>query len=242
MGPATSAKQGIAFGIGGAARSQMDLNIAGGSQNRGCRILVLLIDRRDQLIEIALPHTGDAQEHGADHLFGHHTRQTREALTFEHGLELMRRAGEEHGERARFLQPLAGGGAAIIGQDIGTFDDECLALVDLRHVPLGGGEALFEPGENLGVQAQFAIERAGDGFAGDIILGGAKAAGDDDDTGACDGLTDLVRETVAIIADDTLGDHFNAELVQFSGEVEGVGIDALGRQHLTANGDNFRVH
>ena len=108
------------------------------------RILVLLVDRRDQLIEIALAHAGDAQEQRADHLLGHDAREARQALALEHRLQFVRRAGQQHHDRAGFFEPLAGRGAAIVGEDVGAFDDERLALVDFGHVALGGGEALLQ--------------------------------------------------------------------------------------------------
>ncbi len=106
------------------------------------RILVLLVDRRDQLIEVALSHAGDAQEQGADHLFGHDAGQARQAVPLEHGFEFVRRAGQQHGDGAGFLEPLAGSGAAIVGENVGALDDERLTLVDFRHLALGRGEAL----------------------------------------------------------------------------------------------------
>jgi hypothetical protein len=35
-------------------------------------------------------------------------------------------------------------------------------------------------------------------------------------------------QAVAVVADDALGDHFDAQVVQLAGEIERVGIDALG--------------
>ncbi len=56
------------------------------------------------------------------------------------------------------------------------------------------------------------------------------------------GLADLGGEAVAVVADHAFGDHFDAELVQLGGEVERVGIEAIAREHLAADGDDFGVH
>ena len=42
-----------------------------------------------------------------------------------------------------------------------------------------------------------------------------------------------VGQAVAIVADDALGDHFDAELVQLRGEVERVGIDAIAASSIS---------
>src|ERR1039458_5559990 len=72
--------------------------------------------------------------------------------------------------------------------------------------------------------------------------GGAEAAGENQDGRAAHGLAHLGAQAVAAVADDALGDHFDAELVQLSGEVERVGIDAIAGEHLAADGDDFGVH
>ena len=144
-GAADFGQQRVRLGFGGAARAQVDLDIAGGRQNGGHRVLVFLVDRRDQLVEIALAHAGDAQEQGADHLLGDDAREARQALALEHRLEFVRRAGQQHGHGAGFFEPLAGRGAAVVGQNVRAFDHEGLALVDLGHLALGGGEALLQP-------------------------------------------------------------------------------------------------
>ena len=51
-----------------------------------------------------------------------------------------------------------------------------------------------------------------------------------------------VRQAVAVVADHALGDHFHAQVVQFAGEIERVGVHALGGEHLRADRDDFGVH
>ena len=148
-------------------------------------------------------------------------------MALEHRLELVRRTGQQHGDGAGLLDPLSGRGAAIVGQNVGALDHEGLALVDLGHGAFGGGEALRQPVGDVGVEDQLAVERLGDGVAGDIVLGGAEAAGENHDGGAAHGLAHLRGQAVAVVADDALGDHFDAEFVQLGGEIERVGVDAI---------------
>ena len=106
----------------------------------------------------------------------------------------------------------------------------------------GGGEALRQRVGNVGVEGQFAAERLGHGIAGDVVLGGSEAAGENQDGGAAHGVAHLRGQAVAVVADDALGDHFDAELVQLIGEVERVGVEAIGSEHLAADRDDFGVH
>ena len=221
----------------------MDLDIAGGGQNGGHRILVLLVDRRDELIEIAFAHAGDAQEQGADHLLGHDAGEARQALPLEHRLQFVRRAGQQHGHGAGFLEPLAGRGAAIVGQDVGAFDDEGLALVDLGHVrawrrrsAAPATSAISGWKISLRSSAMATASRVTSSSVGprppERITMGERAM---------DWRT-WVGEAVAVVADDAFGDHFDAEIVQLGGEVERVGVDAIACEHLAADGDDFGVH
>ena len=45
-----------------------------------------------------------------------------------------------------------------------------------------------------------------------------------------------------IIANNTLEDHLDAELIQLLGEVERVGIHAEGREQLGSHRDDFGIH
>ena len=104
--------------------------------------------------------------------------------------------------RAGLLDPLAGRGAAVVGQDLGAFDDERLPLVDFRHLALELREALLQRFGDFGMEDQLAVERGGHGVAREIVLGGPQAAGEDHDFGARDGAAHGVRQAVQVVADD----------------------------------------
>ena len=243
MGPPTSASSASASACGGAARAQMDLNIAGGRQDGGDRVRVLLVDRRDELIEIGFRHAGHAQEQGADGQLGDDAQQARQALPLEHGLQLVRRAGQQHGHRAGFLHPLAGRGAAVVGQDGGAFDHEGLALVDLRHLAPGlarnaaPAPRRFRPNTpGLRPSARATASRVTSSSVGPrpperITMGERDRA--------C--RTASARRSrsspITHLATTSTPRSFSSR-----GEIERIGVDALRRQHLRADRDDFRVH
>ena len=86
------------------------------------------------------------------------------------------------------------------------------------------------------------VEGVGDALAGEVVFGGAEAAGEDDDVGAAEGDADGGGEVVAVVADDGLEGDGDAEVVEAGGEVERVGVLAMRREHLGADGDDFSDH
>ncbi len=137
------------------------------------------------------------------------------------------------------VEPLAGRAAVEVGQDLGAFDLVGLLGVVGRHLHVAGGEALLEELEDGLVAEEREIEGFGEALAGEVVLGGAEAAGEKDDVGAVDGDVDGGAEMVAIVADDGLERDGDAEVVEAGGEVKRVGVLAMRCQHLGANGDDL---
>ena len=121
-------------------------------------------------------------------------------------------------------------------------DHERLALIDFRHLAFQLKEALFQSFGEGRVKNQLAVQRLSRGFARQIVLGGAEAAGNNQDAGSGKRAPDGIGKPLAVVADHGLGDHFHSQVVQLGGEVKGIGIDALRRQHFGADRDNLRVH
>ncbi len=160
------------------------------------------------------------------------------------GLELLGRAGKQGDELAVSVvgdvEPLAGSAAVAVGED-----GRRLRLVGLlgvvgRHVHVAGGEALAG-----GTRGRRSLRWSGrsrvsaTALAGEVVFGGAEAAGEEDDVGAVEGDVDGRAEVVAVVADDGLEGDGDAEVVEAGGEVEGVGVLTMRREHLGANGDDF---
>jgi hypothetical protein len=85
-------------------------------------------------------------------------------------------------------------------------------------------------------------ERGGDALAGEVVFGGAEAAGEHDDVRAVQCDADGVGEVLAVIADDGFEGDRDAELVEAGGEGKRVGVLTVGRQHLRTDGDDLSEH
>ena len=169
----------------------------------------------------------------------------------EEGFEFAGGAGEEDGKLAvgfgvwaleDGVEPLAGGAAVGVGEEGGAVEDVGLADVVGRHGHVAGGEACLEGGEDVGVAVEGEVEDLGEALAGEVVFGGAEAAGEDDDVGAGEGDANGGGEVSAVVADDGLEGDGDAEVVEAGGEVEGVGVLAMRREHLGADGDDFCDH
>ena len=93
-----------------------------------------------------------------------------------------------------------------------------------------------------GIAAQFQRERFGDGFAGQVVLGGAQAAHEDDDVSAAERSADGVDQVFAAVADDGLEGDRDTDLVELLSKIERIGVLAERREHLRADGDDFGFH
>ena len=56
------------------------------------------------------------------------------------------------------------------------------------------------------------------------------------------GVADGADEILLAVADDGLEGHRDADLVELFGEVEGVGVLAMRREHFGADCDDFGFH
>ena len=85
------------------------------------------------------------------------------------------------------------------------------------------------------------MQRVGHRLARHVVFGGAEAAGQDHDAGMAQRGLDGVGQQRAIVADDQLPPHFDAQRVQLIGDVQRIGVDALRGQHLRPNSDDLGV-
>ena len=111
-----------------------------------------------------------------------------------------------------------------------------------RHLVAAFGEALFELRNDFRIALQFQAERIGHRFASEVIFGGAEAAREDDDVRTPHGEFGGCREPFGVVAHNAFEAHFHAQVIQLFGEVERVGVLAMGSQHLRADGDDLGVH
>ena len=121
-------------------------------------------------------------------------------------------------------------------------EDVGLLGVVRRHGHAARGEALVERGEDVGVAAELEAEGGGDGFAGEVVFGGAEAAGEEDDVGAGDARSAALVRCSRLSPTMVLKATWTPRSLRPLGEVERVGVLPEGREHLRAGGDDFSDH
>ena len=113
-----------------------------------------------------------------------------------------------------------------------------LAPVHRRHLPPAGGKAAFDAFDNRRIFVERQIEMRGHHLARQIIVGGAKPAGEDHDAMPRQGVRHVRAQFVAVVADDRLERHRDAQLVEDLRDVQRIGVGLLWCQQLTANRDD----
>ena len=119
-----------------------------------------------------------------------HFRKARSDFGFEHGFEFVGHAGKEDEDVPVGFEPETRRGAARILENRGAFGNHGLADVDFRHGAGEAAEAFLDAAQDFFVAAKFAAEKIGDGFAGAVVVGGAEAAGGNDQVGAVERVSE----------------------------------------------------
>ncbi len=169
-----------------------------------------------------------------------------EAGFVEERTALAGRSGEEQDELAiageSDVEPLAGSAAVGVGEDGCAFKDIGLLEIVGGHGDAPGGGAGVESGDLGGVAAQGERERFGNGFAGEVVFGGAETAHEDKNVDAGEGDADGVDEVLEAVANDGFEVDGDTNLIELFSEIEGVGVLTEGGEHLGADGDDFGFH
>ena len=116
--------------------------------------------------------------------------QARGHLLVPHALHLRRGAGHGDDDAPLLLDPPAGGGAAGVGDGAGGGDEPGLLQVALREGDAAGGEEGPQLLLQCRVHARLLPQDGSDGLPRQIVVGGAQAAGGDDQVGAPVGAAD----------------------------------------------------
>ena len=129
---------------------------------------------------------------------------------------------------------------------LGTISPEgmmvaCLRL-RFRHVDATAGEEAAQVGFGVGVDAGGLADGGGDGVTGDVVFGGAEAAGAEDEVGALQGGLHEFAEARLVIADLVHVVEVDAERGQALGDVVGVGVLDVGEEDFGADGDDLCAH
>ena len=159
----------------------MDRDIACLGEDRRNWALIERIDGRDEGIEIAFPHSRDAVGGRGERQRRQNGGEAGEEFADSHGLHLAWRPGEQDDDAVVWEgDPLTGGGAAGVGENVCAIDDVGLPLVDLGHGATERFEARLKPIADGLAEEDLAVDGGGDGFACQVIFGGAEAAGEDE--------------------------------------------------------------
>ena len=223
---------------------QFDFSRAG--QDGGLDVGITFVDRRDARVDRRFAQHGDLQRPHGQKCRRNFGAQTLAHFRLEQGFEFMRRAGKQHDDVLATVElaaePLSGSGAVGIGKHGGALENIGLLGVVGRHLPAAAGETLLQASQDFRIAPQLQAERFGNGFAGQIVFGGAEAAAEDHDVGAKQAVLGRRHQPAEIVADDAFENYVDAQQVELLGKVERVGVHAVGRKHLGTHRNDFGIH
>ena len=224
----------------------MELHLARLGENRGLDLGELFVDRRRALIGGGFGDHGDLQLAGRHVHVGNQQPEPLEAEVVEHALQLVGRAGQQnHQPPLAFvagLDPLAGRGAAAVGQQLGPGNAVGLLDVVLRDTHTKAGGPGIHGGHRLVIAAEFDAQGLGHALAREVVLGGAQTAGKQHDLSPGERDAAGLQQMLGAVAHDGLEDDFHPELVEPPGQEQGIGVLAEGRQEFGADGYDLSVH
>ena len=189
-------------GIWRAYQTEIDLADTGavavfeaGNLGKGCIDAVVEIAFTDAS-EFQLGHASDIGDTGEG-------TEARRDLVVEHRVKLTRRAGKEENGAVRATvdarwQIEAGGSAVGIWQDIGSGGNHRLAEISGNHRLAAQSEKVFQNTQCLLILMKFEAESFRHDLTGEVIAGGAEAAGDEKDIRADDHFRERLADRFAI--------------------------------------------
>jgi len=152
------------------------------------------------------------------------------------------RAGQQKNTHSVFLDPEPGRGALLVFEPLRAFRHQRLARVVGGHRPAQAREALLEALADLGDFTQRTRERLRHHLAVDVVFGGSKPAGENDQIGTVERRAQDAGQALAVISHHGLEPHLNAQGVELFREVKRVGIQPIRGEQLGADRDDFCIH
>ena len=144
----------------------------------------------------------------------------------------MRRSRQQHDDALAPVefpaQPLPRCRSVRVRQNRRTLENVGLFGVVRRHLPAARGEAFFQALQNVGVSLQPESESFGYSFSCQIVFRRTQPTAEDDDIGTVERVLSCRDQAPLIVSDYALENHLRAKLVQLLGEVERIGIYAVG--------------
>jgi hypothetical protein len=134
------------------------------------------------------------------------------------------------------------GGAARIREDPCPPRYHRLLPVDRWHAQPTRGKSFLNLRDERRVLVQGQAQRLGDRFAGQVVVGGAKATREDHQLGARQGAAQNFLQPLPVIPNHALRPQFDAERHQTIGQKQGIGVDPRRAKEFTADGNDFGGH
>lgn len=141
-----------------------------------------------------------------------------------------------------YAEPHAGGGADVVVDHGAAAGHPCLLAVDGGELVAAGVEDALHVGKGLGVLVKLAVEELAEGLLGDIVLGGAKAAGHEHHVATFQTVKKIGRNVVGIVADDVSATHIDAGSDEHLRHAGSVGVHHLSDKKLVAYVKNCCFH
>ncbi len=168
--------------------------------------------------------------------------EARQNLFAKERFQFARWARQQHNEVPAVFQPQARRRAARILQDFCAFRNHRLAHIDLGHFAVQSAKASLDVTKDVVVAQQFAAQKFRNSFAREVVLGGAKSARCDHELHAIQRVAKCLAQQIAVVADNRLSHHLNANFVQLLRQEERIGVKPVRREQLRTHCDYFRFH
>ena len=198
----------------------------------------------DPAFQMALAHACDAQRHRVQHAVAHGSQPRLDAVQ-EHGLQLLRRAGQQHGifaGRGLVLEDHARRSAVGIGDLAAMGGHHGLLFVVFRHRAAPCREKRADLLQLRFIKAQRVAESAGHDLFGQVVLRGAEPAGKHQQVAAAACLAHHAFQPGGIVAHHCLKVHGNAQRRKFTAQKLRVRIQDIAQQQLGADGNDLSFH
>ena len=144
-------------------------------------------------------------------------QQNRAHLLSPHGLHLTGHAGHQRGAVAvLILKPSTGGGAVVVDELVAPGRAHGLLTVVLRRAAIRAGEKVKYLLPLCLVKCQRIAEGLGHRLLGQVVLGGAKPAGKNQQVAAAFCLQNQLFQPGGIVTDDVLVQYADAQLGQLA--------------------------
>ena len=159
----------------------------------------------------------------------------------QHGQELGRRAGQQDDQLAAFRRRGAARGRAhAVGKGVAAARQPGLLVLVLAHGPVT--EVFPQPAQTVRIFFQRQAQDAGHGLLGEVVVGGAQAAGGDDQVAALQGGAQAFFQAGGVVAHHAGMVQVDAQGGEGAGHMGGVRIDGVAEQKLGAHGNDLGFH